>query len=93
MEIEIAAKNLFLHLNVIVIYKIKDRENSTFKQFYRLIIEVLSDSTEAFDRENEFADYALLPSLQEYALINIERARIKCFHLTYKGYYCCNFMN
>jgi Uma2 family endonuclease len=34
-----------------------------------LIVEVLSDSTEAYDRGGKFAHYRKLPSLQEYVLI------------------------
>ena len=34
-----------------------------------VIIEVLSDSTEAYDRGGKFAHYRRLPSLQEYVLI------------------------
>ncbi len=35
-----------------------------------VIVEVLSPSTEAFDRGNKFALYRLIPSLQEYVLIS-----------------------
>jgi Uma2 family endonuclease len=60
----------------------EDRENNTYKQFPCLIIEVLSDSTEAFDRGDKFADYQSLSSLQEYVLINTKRPRIECFRRT-----------
>ena len=43
---------------------------------------MLSDSTEAFDRGDKFADYQSLPSLQEYVLINAKKARIECFRRT-----------
>lgn len=35
----------------------------------KLIIEVLSTSTQAKDKTTKFADYQMLPSLQEYAVI------------------------
>jgi Uma2 family endonuclease len=35
----------------------------------RVIVEVLSDSTEAFDRGGKFTDYREIPSLREYVLI------------------------
>ena len=69
----------------------QDRENSTYKQFPRLIIEVLSDSTEAFDRGDKFADYQLLPSLQEYVLINTKKARVECFRRTAEGLWLLQF--
>ncbi len=42
-----------------------------------LIIEVLSDSTEAYDRGGKFAAYRHLESLQEYVLIVQHEARIE----------------
>jgi Uma2 family endonuclease len=41
------------------------------------LIEVLSPSTEAFDRGAKFAHYRRLPSLQEYWLVSQDRARIE----------------
>jgi Uma2 family endonuclease len=38
-----------------------------------LIVEVLSESTEAYDRGDKFALYRHLPSLQEYLLLSQER--------------------
>ncbi|MET0113211.1 MAG: Uma2 family endonuclease, partial [Limnospira maxima] len=45
----------------------------------QLIIEVLSDSTEAFDRGDKFMDYQSLDSLQEYILINTRHPRLEIF--------------
>ena len=42
-----------------------------------LLVEVLSDSTELFDRGKKFKDYQRLPSLQHYLLINPDEARIE----------------
>jgi Uma2 family endonuclease len=44
-----------------------------------LIVEVLSDSTEQFDRGKKFKDYQRLPSLQHYLLVNQDEARIEHF--------------
>ena len=41
-----------------------------FIQHPKLIVEVLSDSTEAFDRGDKFADYKTIPELEEYVLIH-----------------------
>jgi hypothetical protein len=43
------------------------------------VVEVLSASTEAFDRGDKFADYQALDSLEEYVLINTRHQRIECF--------------
>jgi Uma2 family endonuclease len=45
-----------------------------------LIVEVLSDTTEAFDRGDKFADYRQLESLQEYILVNQKRMSVDVFH-------------
>ncbi|MEM6614371.1 MAG: Uma2 family endonuclease [Cyanobacteria bacterium P01_C01_bin.72] len=91
MKVKIEQKNRFFYPDVLVTCETQDRENSTFKQFPSLIIEVLSDSTEAFDRGDKFADYQFLPSLQEYVLINTKRARIECFRRTPEGLWLLQF--
>lgn len=44
-----------------------------------LIVEVLSDSTEAYDRGAKFAAYRQLVSLKEYVVIDISARRVECF--------------
>lgn len=91
MKVKIETKNRFFYPDVMVTCESQDRENSTYKQFPRLIIEILSDSTEAFDRGDKFADYQSLPSLQEYVLINAKKARIECFRRTEEGLWLLQF--
>jgi Uma2 family endonuclease len=43
----------------------------------RVIVEVLSDSTEAYDRGEKFAHYRRIPSLMEYVLISQKEPRIE----------------
>ncbi|HEY9770147.1 MAG TPA: Uma2 family endonuclease [Coleofasciculaceae cyanobacterium] len=91
MKVTIEAKNYFYYPDILVIYEEKDKENSTFKKFPSLIIEVLSDFTEAFDRGDKCADYKSLPSLQEYVLVNPKKARIECFRGTERGLWLLQF--
>jgi Uma2 family endonuclease len=42
-----------------------------------LLVEVLSDSTEAYDRGEKFAHYRRLPSLREYVLVSQHTPRIE----------------
>jgi Uma2 family endonuclease len=44
-----------------------------------LIIEILSPSTESYDRGTKFQNYQTLESLQEYVLIAQDKARIETF--------------
>ena len=43
----------------------------------RVIVEVLSDSTEKYDRGTKFAHYRQLPSVQEYVLIAQDRPLVE----------------
>lgn len=44
-----------------------------------MIFEVLLPSTANFDRGEKFDDYKTLPSLQDYVLIESDRARVEVF--------------
>jgi Uma2 family endonuclease len=44
-----------------------------------LLVEVLSPSTEAYDRTHKFDFYKQLPSLQEYVLVSQSEARVEKF--------------
>jgi Uma2 family endonuclease len=44
-----------------------------------VLVEVLSDSTEAYDRGTKFEHYRQIPSLQEYLLVSQKAPRIEQF--------------
>ena len=48
------------------------------KRYPKLIAEVLSPSTAAFDRGLKFADYQNIASLEEYILIDQEQMQVEC---------------
>lgn len=50
-----------------------------------LIVEVLSDSSEAYDRGEKFAHYRRIPSLQEYVLVSQRSPRIEVFRKNEAG--------
>jgi len=50
-------------------------------------VEVLSDSTAAYDRGEKFALYRRLPSLREYVLIDVESRRAESFRLSAAGHW------
>jgi Uma2 family endonuclease len=56
-------------------YLALDRQNP-IRHEYRA--EVLSSSTEAFDRDLKFTDYQNLDSLEEYVLISQDSQRVEC---------------
>lgn len=67
------------------------QETSGYKRFPCLIVEVLSNSTEAFDRGDKFVDYQNIETLQEYVLINTKRQRIECFRRHHAGLWVLQF--
>lgn len=79
MKARIESLNRYYYPDVMVTCDDRDKETPVYKQFPCLIVEVLSDSTEAFDRGDKFADYQQIESLQEYVLINSKRQRVECF--------------
>ncbi|RZM82419.1 Uma2 family endonuclease [Leptolyngbya iicbica] len=82
MKVRVDAKNCFYYPDVVVTCDARDAETSTYKRFPKLIVEVLSDSTEAFDRGDKFTDYQSLDTLEEYVIINTRHERVECFRRT-----------
>lgn len=58
--------------------KFEDAEQDTLTN-PSLIIEVLSDSTERYDRGDKFAHYRRLMSLQDYVLVSQHRPLVEHF--------------
>ncbi len=85
MKARIEPLNRYYYPDVMVTCDERDKEYTREKKFPCLIVEVLSDSTEAFDRGDKFADYQVLESLQEYVLINVKRQRVECFRRNQEG--------
>lgn len=85
MKARLEQYDRFYYPDIMVTCDSRDRETTTYKHFPCLIIEVLSDSTEAFDRGDKFADYQKLETLQEYVLINTKKQRVECFRRTQEG--------
>ena len=57
----------------------RDRGPIDIVQYPRLIVEVLSPSTEAYDRGKKFAYYRTCPTLQEYVLVDTQRQAVEVF--------------
>ncbi|HEY9887702.1 MAG TPA: Uma2 family endonuclease [Candidatus Obscuribacterales bacterium] len=85
VKARIEALNCFYYPDVMVTCDERDRATATFKSHPCLIVEVLSESTEAFDRGEKFADYRHLDSLQEYVLISQTRLQVEVFRRNDEG--------
>ncbi len=88
VKVRIEAANCYYYPDVAV--TCDERDSNTDEDFIiypRLIVEVLSPSTAAFDRGEKFADYRSSESLQEYVLINQERVSVECFRRNAEGFW------
>lgn len=85
MKARIEQADIFYYPDVMVTCDERDRTPEDFKRYPCLIVEVLSPTTEAFDRGGKFADYRTVETLQEYVLINQERVNVECFRRNSEG--------
>lgn len=79
LKVRIESRDRFFYPDVLVTCDPRDTDNRQFKCFPKLIVEVLSPSTESFDRGDKFSDYRQLDSLQEYVLISSQHRRVEVF--------------
>lgn len=80
MKVRLPALNIFYYSDLSVTCDERDRaSNEDYILHPKLIVEVLSDSTEAFDRGDKFSDYKTIPELQEYILIHQKQILVEQF--------------
>jgi Uma2 family endonuclease len=63
----------------------RDRESAKYITYPCLIVEVLSSSTEAYDRGKKFEKYRRNPSLVDYVLVSSEEIAIDIYHKNNAG--------
>ncbi len=78
-KVAIAEAGPFYYPDVSVTCDPRDRAARSFIQFPCLLIEVLSESTEARDRGLKFRHYRQIETLQEYVLIDPDRILVECY--------------
>jgi Uma2 family endonuclease len=80
MKVRLPTLNLFYYPDLAVTCDNRDLiANQDYILYPKLIIEALSDSTEAFDRGDKFADYKLIPEFEEYILIHQKQMLVERF--------------
>ncbi len=72
MRLHVAAVNSYFYPDVLVTCSALDLASPQAKTEPKLIIEVLSPSTAAYDRGLKFSHYRNLASLEEYVLIDLD---------------------
>ena len=79
MQLEVMQADAVFYPDVMVSCHPEDLAAERVLHHPRVIVEVLSDSTVAYDRGGKFAAYRMLESLQEYVLIDPERRSLEIF--------------
>lgn len=79
VKTRVEAADCFFYPDVAVTCDTRDRQTPDYISHPILVIEVLSDSTAAFDRGAKFAAYRKLESLQEYMLVDVAAQRVEIF--------------
>src|SRR5574337_492817 len=87
MKLRADAADMVFYPDVMVSCDPRDRATPLFISHPRLVVEVLSESTAAFDRGDKFAACRSLESLQEYALIDIPARRSEVFRRNAEGHW------
>jgi len=82
LKLRVEAADAFFYPDVMVSCDQGDQSATLFIRRPVLIAEVLSESTEAFDRGDKFAAYRSVDSLQEYVLVDIQARRVEVFRRT-----------
>ncbi len=79
MRVKNARTNSYFYPDVVATCEAPRLEDEHFDTLInpQVVIEVLSNSTETFDRSGKFDDYKLLDSLKEYVLVSQDRMRVE----------------
>ena len=79
MRLHVAAANSYFYPDVLVTCSALDLASPLVKTEPKLIAEVLSPGTAAYDRGLKFSHYRSLASLQEYVLIDLDTRSTDCY--------------
>jgi Uma2 family endonuclease len=80
MKVRLSACDAFYYPDLVVSCDDRDRDSTDDALRYpKLIIEVLSKTTEACDRGEKFLDYQTLETLEEYVLVHPDRELVEVF--------------
>ena len=84
MRVKTGPKGAYFYPDIVVFCGEPQVEDNMFDTLLNpiLVVEVLSPSTEAFDRCEKFRHYQELASLREYILVSQDRIRVEHYRLT-----------
>lgn len=79
LKLRVEAADAGFYPDVMVSCDRRDHAADLYLSHALLVVEVLSDSTAAYDRGGKFAAYRQLASLQEYVVVDVDARRVECF--------------
>lgn len=85
LKVNIVNTNNYTYPDLSVTCDERDRENPFYITYPCLIVEVLSDSTEAYDRGKKFERYRRNPNLIDYVLVSSNEMAIDIYHRNEAG--------
>jgi Uma2 family endonuclease len=85
VKVQVQPRRKYFYPDVVVTCDERDRQESNFVTFPCLIIEVLSPSTESFDRGFKFSQYRKFETLQEYVLVQVDQPIVEVFQRNEQG--------
>jgi Uma2 family endonuclease len=79
LRVKVSATGLYTYPDVVVVCDEPQFEDNMFDTLLnpRVVVEVLSDSTEKYDRGTKFAHYRQMPSVQEYVMVAQDCPRVE----------------
>ena len=79
LRVKITATELYTYPDIVVVCEEPQFEDDHFDTLLnpRALVEVLSDSTEKYDRGAKFAHYRQIPSMKEYVMVAQDRPLIE----------------
>ena len=82
MRVSTPLTTSYFYPDVVVVCEEPQFEDDVFDTLLNpvLLVEVLSPSTEAYDRGEKFAHYRQVTSLREYVLVSQDQIRVEHFH-------------
>jgi len=83
-DMRVKIKDSYAYPDIVIFCGDAEFEDNEFDTLTNpvIIMEILSDSTEAFDRGDKFAYYQVIPTLKEYILVSQKKYRIEQFILS-----------
>ncbi|SJM89127.1 conserved hypothetical protein [Crenothrix polyspora] len=87
MKLKLETASAFFYPDVFVTCAQSDHQAERYMTQPRLIVEVLSSSTEAYDRGEKFEKYRQFSTLAEYVLINPSKRKVEVFRKDATGHW------